>query len=215
MGQMHTPLALALTGTTHDSATNRPLNPLVQFPLEHGADPNHIVALWYTTPGYYLCAAAANGFLPDVRVLLQHGAQNARSSVLHAAAQRNDVGVMQILVDHGADINEQLWDNDHMFGSRSRTKKTKRKWGIVSDVSEDRRPVWRGETPLHFSVLFGRVKATRWLVKRGADARVEDEKGWSAEGVAGKLGDGEVLDALDGWVGGWRRRSERRRRVGP
>ncbi|KAH7402920.1 hypothetical protein BKA66DRAFT_578329 [Pyrenochaeta sp. MPI-SDFR-AT-0127] len=130
-----------------------------------------------------------------VELLLDYGAQLEQSGAIHHAAKKGRIAVMNFILKRGADIDEQLWKNDYMFSSRHRTK-LKRNYGIVSDVTYNRRPEWTHETPLHFSVLYHQVGATAWLMESGADADIRDAKGWSARAMAIKIGDPGLLEAL-------------------
>jgi hypothetical protein len=99
-------------------------------------------------------------------------------------------------LEHGAGVNEQLWENEHMYSSKHRAK-LKKQSGLVIGMGDSagREMNWSHETPLHFSVLFLRVEATVWFVKHGADASIEDTRGWSARDMAIKISDAGVLKA--------------------
>lgn len=130
-----------------------------------------------------------------MKLLLEHGAAIEQTGAMHRAARIGRIDAMNLLLEHGADVNEQLWKNDPNYSSRARTK-MKKELGITSDDSGNRAPKWTHETPLHFSVLYRQAEATAWLVEHGADATVADSKGWTAKDMAIKMGNATVLAAL-------------------
>jgi ankyrin repeat protein len=163
--------------------------------LEHGADPNWVFGAYYVGPGHHLYEATRHSSLEVVKLLLKHGAVIRQSGAFHLAAEKARTDVMKMLLDYGAEINEQLWEHNLNSSSSSRTK-LKKSFGITSNVLTDRHNRWSHETPLHMSVLYQKVEATIWLVNHGADASVKDSRGWSAKDMAITMGDPDILDAL-------------------
>lgn len=145
-------------------------------------------------PGPHLRSAAQHSSLSVIELLIQHGAEIAQSGALHYAAENSRIDAMALLVRYGADVNEQLFANLR-FSARYRTR-IKKELGITSDVSGEKRPSWGGETPLHYSVLARQRKGTEWLIRHGADASITDSKGWSATDMARRIGDAEILAVL-------------------
>jgi ankyrin repeat protein len=144
-------------------------------------------------------------------LLVKHGARIAQSGAMHAAAQRSRLEVMNLLVENGADVNEQLTENLGFSASnRAGNKKEKEVISDVTDaliyrarkkpegvvISNIRNPTWSHETPLHYSVLDCQIEATKWLVQHGANADIEDSQGWSAKAMALKISDVDLLDVL-------------------
>ncbi|ORY03130.1 ankyrin repeat-containing domain protein [Clohesyomyces aquaticus] len=198
MGHSGTPLSQAVAGNRNAPLYSADRTPLVRFLLEGGADPNRIQAP-YDAPGAYLQDAVRRSSLEVIELLLQHGARIEQSSAMHRAAEKGRIDVMELLLERGADVNEQLVKN--VWYSASYRTKFKKENGIVSDVSDDPRPKWSHETPLHYSVLHRQVEATAWLVKNGADANIADSKGWTPRDMATKMGDMGILEALTSAAG--------------
>lgn len=195
MGHAGTPLTQAIIGGTGAPNYDSPRAPLVRLLLEHGADPNRPWGRFQPGPGAYLEKAAHRSSLEVVELLLQYGAQIKQSGAMHRAAQHGRIDVMAMLFERGGDVNEQLWENDPWWGSKSRTTK-KKEYGIEFDnPANDAK--WDHETPLHFSVLYCQAEATAWLMEKGADADLPDSQGWSARDMAVKIGDAAVLEALE------------------
>jgi ankyrin repeat protein len=210
MGLVGTPLGQAIGGSNSLPLYTGERAPLVQFLLEHGADPNRMIH----PTGTYLQNAVIRASVEIIELLLQHGAKIAQSGAMHEAAERGRLDVMNILLEHGADVNEQF-AGDLSFSASYRARKKKEK-GIISDITDDLcnrgrktkeyvvtsdvpdygKQEWNHETPLHYSVLAGQVDATKWLVLHGADASVKDSKGWSARDMATKIGNAGLLEAL-------------------
>jgi ankyrin repeat protein len=133
---------------------------------------------------------------------------------MHTAAERGRLDVMNLLLEHGADVNEQLTENlSYSASYRARKKKekgifsdvtdkicnrgrNKKEYVVTSEVPDHGKGEWSHETPLHYSVLACQVKVTQWLVQHGANADIEDSKGWSAKDMAMKMGDKGLLEAL-------------------
>jgi ankyrin repeat protein len=207
MGHVGTPLTQAISGGKVAPQYGGERSTLMEFLLGNGADPNRMCG----PPLTYLEEAVRYGNLENIKMLLQHGARIAQSGAMHAAAQRSRLEVMNLLVEQGADVNEQLTENLG-FSASNRAGKKKEK-GIISGVTvaliyrarkkpEDvvisnvHNATWSHETPLHYSVLDCQVEATKWLVQHGANADIEDSQVWSAKAMALKIGDVDLLDVL-------------------
>jgi hypothetical protein len=194
MGHVGTPLSQAVSGGRNAPRYTAPRTALVRFLLDNGANPNQIKAPDCNGPGTNLRTAVEVSSLEVIELLIQHGAQIEQSGAMHQAAESGRIDVMDLLLRHGANVNEQLWTNLE-DSARYRTR-IKKEQGIISDVSDDRRPKWSHETPLHYSVLDRQVEATAWLVQHGADAGITDSKGWSAKDMATTMDDKGILEAL-------------------
>lgn len=194
MGHVGTPLGQAVNGSRNAPRYTADHTPLVRFLLENGASPNQVQGPDSNSPGTILRTAAEGSSLDVIELLIQHGAQIEQSGAMHKAAENGRIDVMDLLLRHGANVNEQLCTNLE-FSAKRRTR-FKKERGIVSDASDDRRPKWSHETPLHYSVLDRQIEAAAWLVKHGADASITDSKGWSAKEMATTIGDTGILEAL-------------------
>ncbi|OAK97717.1 ankyrin [Phaeosphaeriaceae sp. SRC1lsM3a] len=194
MGHVGTALGQAVSGTRNAPRYTSDRLDLVRFLLENGADPDQPHGPDRERPGTDLRCAVERSSIEVVELLIQHGAQIEQSGAMHRAAEKGRIDVMELLLKHGANVNEQLWTNlDYSASSRTNTKK---EHGIISDVSDDRRPKWSHETPLHYSVLGLQIEAISWLVNHGADTDIRDSKDWSAKDMAVKMNDARILEAL-------------------
>jgi ankyrin repeat protein len=207
MGHVGTPLTQSIGGGRNAPRYSGERETLLQFLLENGADPNRITGQPFT----YLTKAVQHASLKSIELLIKHGARVEQSGAMHTAAEDGRLDVMNLLLEHGANVNEQLTENlSYSASYRARKKKEK---GIISDVTDAlvyrarkkpegvvisnvRNLGWSRETPLHYSVLDCQVEATKWLIQHGADAEIEDSKGWSAKAMAVEIGDEGVLEAL-------------------
>ena len=134
---------------------------LVRLLLEHGAkSTGHCLQAEDT----YLGAAARQDGSEMLQLLIQHGANLEGSQALRQAVQSGKLANAQMLLDLGADVNEEYT-----------------KWSI--DTRKDE--IWG--RPLHFAIkgtplnVRGRSaskeETVRWLLARGAKTDVLDEEG--------------------------------------
>ena len=75
--------------------------------LDHGANPNSVCA-GHKGPGYHLRLAARELPLEFTTLLLRHGAVVPRAGALQMAAEKGRLDVLEMLFDHGADLNERM-----------------------------------------------------------------------------------------------------------
>jgi ankyrin repeat protein len=144
----------------------RPLNQAVQrrqtevvaVLLRLGADPIPSASTQgvgsYGSSLLYLAAKAKGTRMTEL--LLKHSVPVARSGALHLAAELGALGTMSLLIQHGADVNEQLTTN------------------ILSPYY---RSLYTGWTPMHFAASGGQVDAMKLLESNGARSDVKDENG--------------------------------------
>ena len=127
--------------------------------------------------GYYenpLSAALIKEDMETALSLLQRGADvNARDKggmgPLHRASQRGHAKIVQMLLDHNADIN--LPDLDHLE--------------TITNVGS---PVMKGWTPLHLASEEGHVKISELLIQHGADVCSPRNDGWTPLHSASQVG---------------------------
>lgn len=128
--------------------------------LAHGADPSPDVITYRSGRTYSSSILSLSVMVsPGTRMtelLLEHGVQVARSGALHYAVEFARLDHMRLLIQHGADVNEQLtaemlprYHHDHYVG----------------------------RTPLHLAASRGRVKAMQLLESNGARSDVVDVNG--------------------------------------
>ena len=135
--------------------------------------------------GYYenpLSAALIKEDMETALSLLQRGADvNARDKggmgPLHRASQRGHAKIVQMLLDHNADIN--LPDLDHLE--------------TITDVGS---PVIKGWTPLHLASEEGHVKISELLIQHGADVCSPRNDGWTPLHSASASGHVKIAELL-------------------
>ena len=124
---------------------------LILFLLRNGADPNAGGGA-HAGPGHHL-QLAAKKFSPEIAsILLQNGAKVGETGATHKAAEVGDVELLNVLVNHGADVNETL---DSRLGFLGRPG---------SDAAWNR----ASETPLDVAINHGHGDAANWLREHGA-----------------------------------------------
>ncbi|KAF2964990.1 hypothetical protein GQX73_g8592 [Xylaria multiplex] len=144
--------------------------PLCRWLLEHGADPN------LTEYGFTPIMVAVRLHSPEVvKLLIEYGADPKTPMLLHSTASasskaineaypnRQDadrIGIMKILLEHGADVNEMEPD------PKSRPR----------DDTRRRRTVDTG-TPLHYAVAAGNPVTVSFLLAHGANTKLPSWSG--------------------------------------
>ena len=119
--------------------------------LEHGADPNLNL---YEEHKSILAAAAELASLEMVTLLVENRAHVKGSGAIIMAAEEGKFGVVQYLLDHGADINE-----------------------IGIEHPTDPRYKEDMGSALHRAVYAGHRDIVEYLIKQGADLNLKDEMG--------------------------------------
>ncbi len=180
----------SLKGTALTMATADQKLPAMQLLLDHGADPN-VFALPQeegkatSTP---LAWAAGNGDAAAVNLLLKYGAKpdaaQAGQTPFIAAAQANDVSIMQTLKDSGARIDAQDEEGDSSLiyaakWSKMEALKQLVAWGANLNLTDR-----DGATALLSAARNGWNDAALYLVENGADVNVKDQRGETALGYA-------------------------------
>lgn len=127
-----------------------------------------------------LCQAAADASLDIVQLLLLHGADVAIGNHLHALAESDAPGrleVLRYLIEQGAPLN-QLQDvhDSKRFAISSHS-------GNVS-------------APLHVAVRHQRMELAGVLLEAGADPDVRDGKGRTVLELAREVGGMEMVELL-------------------
>jgi ankyrin repeat protein len=141
--------------------------------------------------GAVLCDAAETGDVITVRTLLERGASAnyragpKRATALILAAQKGQDDVIQMLVARGAEIDAQNTDgvtavflaalNGHVSSTRLLARH-----GARLDLKTNK----EGWTPLMGAVVNNHSEAVRALLELGADSRVRNSLGKTAEEMA-------------------------------
>ncbi|KAJ0122157.1 nacht and ankyrin domain protein [Diaporthe amygdali] len=124
--------------------------PMTKLLLSHGADPNVVFPVARDNALNCICAG---WYLPVALEIIKHGAdvdfQNSNDgcSALYWAVQCANTGLINALLDNGANPNIQTWERNGAF------------------------------TPLHAAVNSGRYDEAKILVERGADLSIRDSEG--------------------------------------
>lgn len=149
---------------------------LLGWLLEHGADPNlgppvdHRPDSAPVSNSGSALNCAASVATPEVfDLLLQHGAKIENSQPLHmAAASQEDSGripMMEYLIGKGVDVNG----------------------------SDEARGLQAVGPPLFYAISQGQVEKARWLLRHGADPRVDGRGGVTALQMSEQTGMDEVV----------------------
>jgi ankyrin repeat protein len=163
LGHMHD--ALYFAASTDDVE-------LIQWLLEHGADPNANNDLPSLST---LAEAATEASTNVVGLLLEHGASLHQSDALQAAARAGRVDMIEYLLGKGADINEVIED----------------KWGYAHSKLDE-----KVGTALHQAAAYGKRDAVMLLLEKGADMTIKDEKGRTALQVVQEAEQKDTMDIL-------------------
>lgn len=129
---------------------------MVEWFINHGADPNSRCA-WDLTPTSYAVYAAP---LETIDYLFSKGADIQYGQLLHHAVLREKSDTLEVvrrLVKRGAPINEIKYETDQA-------------------TYREREPFGLG-TPLHRAAEFGKKAIVIYLLKQGADSLKLDSKG--------------------------------------
>lgn len=104
-----------------------------------------------------LLSLAAHNTGPRItELLLKHGVPVARSGALHLAAELGVLDTMHLLMQHGADVNEQLTED--ILGPHNKS-------------------LYASWTPMHFAASGGKIDAIKLLGSNGARSDVKDMNG--------------------------------------
>ncbi|KAL4860702.1 hypothetical protein BDV12DRAFT_181207 [Aspergillus spectabilis] len=142
----------------------------VKFCLEHGADPNRNLMGDGLRP---LACAAGAGNIEMVDLMLEYGARLEGSYALVEAAMYGHLEIVKHLLAKGADIDEV---------------------GIEGPPGDEGYE-YMG-SPLHHAATHGHTEIALFLINVGANIRLKDPMGRSAEDLALKNNHTEIVDAL-------------------
>jgi ankyrin repeat protein len=145
---------------------------LARHLMEIGVDPNNPKAMSRSRRSSMNCPLYMASWMatPEiVETFLAHGAKVKGTKAMHSASCNARIDVLELLLKHGGDINEETEEEDG-----------------------DGPP----GTPLHVAAAGAKADVVRWLLDHGADATKKNCKGMSAKDVA-KDDDGTILGLLE------------------
>lgn len=150
---------------------------LVKFLLDRGADPNigyplgHYEALVWAIVG-------SNASIDIVRLLLSHGTVVKGTGAMTAAAERDNLDVLRLLLEKESEDGSRDIDEVENYGE------------------EDPRTLDDQGTPLYKAAARGYLRIVDFLLNEGASAGFKDRKGRSVLDVALENGHQDVADRI-------------------
>lgn len=157
-------------GTMLGSVAKQGRNPLVEYLLRKGADPNCRVQSMLRKTAL-ACAAGINGDEKTLGLLLDYGATLNRSGALVFAAERGRVANVKFLLAKGADIDELGVEDP---GDR----RSLNKLGVSLPACYSNKSILTLlQTALHKAVEGGHREVVEILLAAGANDKLKDAKG--------------------------------------
>lgn len=151
---------------------------ILEFLLENGADVNRTLS-----HGAYGSALAASETYEDADILLRHGADPNRplkcgwgGSPLATAARRGDFDVAELLIQAGADVNQELQVGELPNALTAAVNPGGRGLDMVRFLIASGADVNQGSA-LERAVLIERLDIAEALVENGADVNAERQRG--------------------------------------
>ncbi|MDE0637541.1 MAG: ankyrin repeat domain-containing protein [Candidatus Poribacteria bacterium] len=132
---------------------------IAKYLIEQGGNVNHDAF----SEGVLLSFAARDGelrfceYLIDVGADVNHAMPKGGETPLHNAAEANQLSAIDMLIEHGAEVNQ-----------RSKSGESELEFGPMD-----------GETPLHIAAALASVGVIRFLLSQGADKTIRNFSGMS------------------------------------
>ncbi|KAI1475635.1 ankyrin [Daldinia eschscholtzii] len=167
-------LSLGHIGDVLSLAAGSDKLPLVEYLLNHGADPN--ANLRGETYSALELAIITNASLSIVSMLIDRGAAVKQRSAALFAARGGRLDVLKHLIASGAGV-DSLPDNEDVYDNA----REQDDWG----------------TPLHGAAGNGKVDCVSWLLETGASRDVQNHNGLTPKQVAEKRGHTECVVLLN------------------
>ena len=162
---------------------------------------------FYVTP---LVAALAGEHFQTAKILRDHGASppNIRgyedASPLHSAAYYGDLQMVQVLLEHKADVNAQKdtgetplhYLSNDLGGGRQIPQLHKVSRLLLEHGADVNARSHNFSTPLHIAARNGKVEVVRVLLEHGASVGAEDSEGKSPSHLASSKGHFNIMKLL-------------------
>ncbi|KAL0262557.1 hypothetical protein SLS55_001525 [Diplodia seriata] len=151
--------------------------------LENGADAT--ISLEGAEGATCLHACAEFNRVTIALILLERGAQKCLhtrfngQTPLHIAASKGHRELMQILIDHQADVNQKDPRNRTPLHTAARHGHLTAVALLLDNEAEIEVTGDDGETPLHWAAVHGHLDVTELLLDRGANRKALNKYGWS------------------------------------
>ena len=145
--------------------------------LQYGADPNRGCDIDKTP----LSVATQYASVHLVKIMIDdYGGDVSKGQLLHYAVHRDYdiIEALELLLDRGAPINQTMYAN-HDWS---------RRWHHWLPLG----------TALHDAAGYGKLRAVKYLVKRGIDVSIKDSRGHTALEVANEFKHADIVEFLEG-----------------
>jgi ankyrin repeat protein len=132
-----------------------------------------------------------------VAMLLDRMPPLGSTTLLHDAALKGHLEIMELLLSHGADVNSLNAQgatalHDAALAGQRPAAEALLKHGANIDARDSE----SGATPLHQAASWGRRSVVELLLARHADPRIKDKNGHTALDLAVANGQAEVAEVL-------------------
>jgi uncharacterized protein len=125
----------------------------------------------------------AQGDMPGVQAMLERHPEwvklqtNRGKTPLHYAVSYGQTGCMNVLLEHGADLNDRDHTGMtplHVTAMLGRTREAE--WLLDHGAQRDAKDSF-GDTPLHTAAVFGQEDMVKMLLDRGSDGTARNARG--------------------------------------
>jgi len=168
------------------------------------ADPEH-VTVWGGSEETPLHVAASAGHSDILSLLIEYGAdvngRNGNGEIpLHRASENGRLEAGKFLLNRAADIDvPSNFNHTALMLATLRGHAEFAQMLLERGASIDARGSDLDWTPLHWAAAGGRIDVVRLLLDRGADARVRENRGFTASELGSHLGYREIVELLSNW----------------
>lgn len=136
--------------------------------LENRADPD-------VDNGAPLRQAISHDNMEMLLLLLDKGASVREDGVLTTAVEKNDIELVKLIMDHGADPDNRSWSGKTPLQIASQTGQIDVMQLLLDKgASVNKRGVGGAKTPLMFATEAGQVEAVRLLIDNKAGVNIDD-----------------------------------------